>query len=156
VEAVTFDGSRSFSAEQLKNTFNVPVGERFNRSTLGQGLERLRQLYGDYGYLNFTVVPQLRIDKDRGTVELMISIDDGDRFTFGQLLFAGQETRAGEAHGLLKSWANLSGKRYDASLLRKWFIQNTTFLPDDGQPLRHVETHLDSSSHRADIKLTFP
>ena len=116
----------------------------------------MRQLYGDYGYLNFTVVPQLQIDRDRGTVELMISIDDGDQFTFGQLWFAGQETRAGEAAGLRNSWASLSGKRYNAPLLRKWLIQNATFLPNDGQPLRHVEAHLALSSHMADVKLMFP
>jgi outer membrane protein assembly factor BamA len=116
----------------------------------------LRQLYGDYGYINFTAVPALQLDKDRGTVVLTISIDDGPQFSFGRLTLAGQETRAGEADALRNGWAALSGKRYDSSLLRKWLIQNATFLPSDGQPLRHVEMHLDVSTHQADIKLTFP
>ena len=30
LEAVLFEGSRSFSPEQLKETFNVPVGDKFN------------------------------------------------------------------------------------------------------------------------------
>jgi hypothetical protein len=27
----------------------------------------LRQLYGDYGYINFTAVPTPRVEQDRGT-----------------------------------------------------------------------------------------
>jgi Surface antigen variable number repeat len=154
LEAVLFEGNRSFSPERLKETFNVPVGDKLNHTAIGQGLERLRQLYGDYGYLNFTAVPAPRLDKDRGTVVLTISIDEGSQFTFGRLTLAGQETRAGEADALRNGWAALSGKRYDSSLLRKWLVQN--FLPSDGQPLRHVEMHQDASTHQADIKLTFP
>jgi outer membrane protein assembly factor BamA len=156
LEAVLFEGSRSFTPEQLKETFDVPVGEKFKHTAIGQGLERLRQLYGDYGYINFTAVPTLQLDKNRGTVVLTISIDEGDQFTFGRLFLAGQETRAGQADTLRNAWAALSGKRYDSSLLRKWLAQNATFLPNDGQPLRHVEQHLDSSTHQADLKLTFP
>jgi hypothetical protein len=101
-------------------------------------------------------VPQLQLDKDRGTVVLTISIDDGPQFTFGELSLGGQETRAGEADALRNAWASLSGKRYDSSLLRKWLIQNATSLPNDGQPLRHVEMHLDASTDQADFKVTFP
>ena len=87
---------------------------------------------------------------------MTISLDDGIQFTFGQLLLAGQEKRAGEAEALRNAWAALSGKRYDSSLLRKWLMQNATFLPNDGQPLRHVEMHLNANTHQADIKLTLP
>jgi outer membrane protein assembly factor BamA len=156
LEAVLFEGGRSFSPEQLKETFNVPVGDKFNHTAVGKGLERLRQLYGDHGYITFTAVPGLQLDKDRGTVVLTISIEEGSQFTFGRLFLAGQETRAGEADALRNGWAALSGKRYDSSLLRKWLMKNATFLPNDGQPLRQVEEHLDSSTHQVDFALTFP
>jgi outer membrane protein assembly factor BamA len=156
LEAVLFQGSRSFSPEQLKDAFRVPAGDKFNHTVVGRGLERLRQLYGDYGYINFAAVPALQLDKDRHTVVLTISMDEGEQFTFGKLFLEGQETRAGEANALHNAWAPLSGKRYDASLLRKWLTQNATFLPSDGQPLRHLESYEDSSTHRVDIKLKFP
>jgi hypothetical protein len=156
LEAVLFEGSRSFSPEQLKERFNVPVGDKFNHTAIGQGLERLRQLYGDNGYINFTAVPSLQLDKDRGTVVLTISIDDGIQFTFGKLSLEGQETRAGEADALRNAWAALSGRTYDSSLLRKWLIHNATFLPNDRQPLRHLEIHPDASTHMADFLLKFP
>jgi hypothetical protein len=84
----------------LKEAFNVPVGDKFNHTAIGQGLERLRQLYGDHGYINFTAVPTLQLDKDRATVVVTISMDDGQQFTFGRLFLAGQETRPGEADAL--------------------------------------------------------
>ena len=151
-----FQGGCSFSAKRLYDTFNVPVDETFNHTAAGQGLERLRELYEDCGYINFAAVPTLQLDKDRGTVVLTISLDDGIQFTFGHLSLAGQEQRAGEADALRNAWAPLSGKRYDSSLLRKWPMQNATFLPNDGQPLRHVQMHLDANTHQADIKLAFP
>jgi hypothetical protein len=155
IESVFFEGSRSFSSDQLKRAFNVPIGGKFNDTAIGQGLERLKQLYGDDGYINFTAVPQLQLNRERGTIVLTISIDDGLQFTFGRLILAGQETRAGEADALRNGWAALSGRRYNSSLLRKWLIQNAAFLPNDGQPLRHVKSHQSSDTRQADIEITF-
>jgi len=156
LKEVIFEGGRSFSAKQLYDTFNVPVGDKLNHIAAGQGLERLRELYEDYGYINFTAVPTLKLDKDRGTVVLTISIDEGQQFTFGKLFFEGQEPWAGEADALRKAWAALSGKRYDSSLLRRWLIQNATFLPNDGQQFWQTEQHIDAGTHLVDFKLTFP
>ncbi len=155
LEAVLLEGARSFSSERLKDTFNVPIG-KFNPTAIGEGLDRLTQLYTDNGYISFTAVPGLQLDKDRGAVVMTISMDDGQQFTFGRLFLAGQETRAGEADALRNAWAALSGKRYDSSLLRKWLMKNAPFLPNDGQPLRHVEEHLDSRTHMVDFLVTFP
>jgi outer membrane protein assembly factor BamA len=154
--AVLFEGSRTFSPEQLKDSFNVPIGDKFDHAAAAEGLERLRQLYNDSGYINFAAVPAFQVDKNRGTVVLTINIDEGQQFTFGRLFFEGQEPWAGEADALRNAWAALSGKQYDSSLLRKWLTQNATFLPNDGQPFRHVEQHLDTGTHLVDFKLTFP
>jgi outer membrane protein assembly factor BamA len=158
LEEVIIEGGRSFSAKQLYDTFNVPLGDKLNRVAVGKGVERLRQLYNDDGYINFAAVPTPQLDKDRGTVVLKISIDEGQQFAFGKLFLEGQEPWAGEANALRNAWAALSGKRYDSSLLRKWLTQNATFLPNDGQPLRHMEMeeHLDAGTHLVNFKLTFP
>jgi outer membrane protein assembly factor BamA len=156
LEAVDFEGAHSFSQKQLIDAFNIPVGKKFNPIAAGQGLERLRQLYGDYGYINFTAVPMLQLDNARGTVIVTISIDEGSQFSFGRLSFEGQEPKAGEAETLRSAWTALSGKRYSSSLLSKWLIKNATFLPNDGQPLRHLDEHLDASTHQVDFLLRFP
>ena len=111
------------------------MGNKFDREAVSQGLERLRLIYGDHGYINFTAVPMLQIDKNRGTVVLTLSIDDGAQFTFGRLLLTGQETRKGGDLALHKAWTALSGKTYDLSLLNKWLSENAPFLPTEGNPL---------------------
>jgi Surface antigen variable number repeat len=157
LEAIDFVGYRSFSIEQLKDTFNVPVGNKFDHTAVGLGLDRLRLLYGDHGNINFTAVPMLQIDKNRGTVVLTLSIDEGAQFTFGRLFLTGQETRTGEADTLRKAWMALSGKTYDSSLLCKWLSENAPFLPNGGRPpCRQVELHLSSETLQADIEITFP
>jgi outer membrane protein assembly factor BamA len=155
--AIDFAGHRSFSIEQLKETFNVPLGNKFDRTAIRQGLERLRLLYGDHGYINFTVVPALQVDKERGTVVLKLSIDEGPQFTFGHLFLTGQEARPGQADTLRKAWTALSGKTFDSSLLYRWLGENAPFLPNGGRPpCRQVELHQSSDTHRADIGITFP
>ena len=157
LEAVTLEGGLSFSAEQLRDALNAPVGGEFNATAIGKGLDRLRQLYSTNGHVNFTAVPTLQFEEDRSAVVLRVNIDEGDVFNFGRLFFEGKETRAGEANALLHAWTPLSGKPYNGPLLSKWLVENATFLPNDGKtPLRHVEMHLDSSTHRADFLLKFP
>ncbi len=157
LEALIFDGGLSFSAEQLRDAFTVRVGDEFNSTAMGKGLERLRQLYSTNGHINFTAVPTLQFEEDRSTVVLKVDIDEGPEFNFGRLFFEGKETRAGEANALLTAWTPLSGKPYNEQLLSKWLVENATFLPNDRKnPLRRVELHSDVSTHRADILLKFP
>jgi outer membrane protein assembly factor BamA len=157
LEAIIFEGGVSFSAEQLRDALNVPVGSEFNATAIGKGLDRLRQLYGTNGHINFTAVPMLQFEEGRSAIVMTLSIDEGDVFNFGRLFLEGKETRAGEANALLNAWTPLSGKPYNAQLLSKWLVENATFLPNDGKTLlRHVEMHANSDTHRADILLKFP
>jgi outer membrane protein assembly factor BamA len=157
LEAVIFEGGRSFSAEQLRDAFAVAVGDEFNATAIGQGLDHLGQLYSTNGHIVFTAVPTLQFEEDRRAVVLTVSIGEGPQFTFGRLFTGGEEARAGEANDQQNAWAALSGKQYNGPLLSKWLAENATFLPKDGQnPLRHVEILLDASTHRADIALKFP
>jgi outer membrane protein assembly factor BamA len=130
-----------------------------NRADVAHGLERLRQFYGEHGYINSAAVPTLQLDKGRGTVVLRVTIDEGSQFTFGRLILAGRETRPGEADALRNAWTALSGKIYDSSLLSDWLIKNATFLTNDGlSPLRHIESesHQSSDTHLVDILVTIP
>jgi beta-lactamase regulating signal transducer with metallopeptidase domain len=157
LEAVIFEGGHSFPSEQLRDALNVPVGGQFNATAIGNGLDRLRQLYSTNGHINFTAVPALQFEKDPSAVVLRVNIDEGDVFNFGRLSFEGKETRAGEANALLNAWTRLSGKPYNGRLLSKWLGENATFLPLDAKAqLRHLELHQDNSTHRADILLKFP
>ena len=156
LEAVDFEGSRSFTRTELEDSFHVPPGGKFDRTAVGQGLERLRMLYGDHGYINFTAVPYLQLDKDRGTVVLRLSLNDGLQFSFGRLILNGKETRVGEADALRNAWATLSGKTFNSALLSQWLIENAPFLRNDGEPLRQVELHQSSETRQADIAIKFP
>jgi len=158
VQALDFEGNRAFSSEQLTNTFHVPPGEKFNHTAVGQGLERLRSLYADHGYINFVAAPMFQVDRSRRTVVLTLSVDEGAQFTFGRLFLVGQEPHAGQADALRNSWAALSGKVYDASLLCHWLDRNATFLPADGQRCRQVgvELHQHIDTRHADITIAFP
>jgi hypothetical protein len=156
LEAVDFEGSRLFTPKELEDSFHVPIGDKFDHRAVGQGLDRLRLLYGDHGYINFTAVPMLRVDKERGTVALTLSLQDGLQFRFGRLILKGKETRAGEADALRNAWVTLSGKTYNSSLLDRWLVKNAPFLSNEEEVRRHTEMHLSSDTRQVNIAIMFP
>jgi hypothetical protein len=157
LKTLDFVGYHAISAEQLRDAFHVAVGNKFDHTAVGRGLDRLRQLYGDHGYINFTAVPMLQLDRAHGTVALTISIDEGPQFSFGRLFFEGQESRAGDAAALQNAWMALSGHVYSSSRIDHWLVENAAFLPKDGQPpRRHVKMHLDLDAKQADFQIAFP
>jgi outer membrane protein assembly factor BamA len=157
LRAITFEGGKVFSPEQLADAFHVQAGGELSHAAIGHGLERLRQLYSANGYINFAAVPTLQVEEDRNTVVLTLSIDEGVPFNFGQLFLAGDEKWAGETNALRRAWASLSGKRYSGETLSKWLFENATFLPND-EKIREqfVEQHIDATTHTVDIQVTFP
>ena len=144
-----------FPADRLRNLFPIQTGDLFNDTHIGEGLEQLRKLYATEGYVNFVAMPQALVNESRRTIDLLIEIDEGEPFDFGQLLLDGTEPHAGAAEELMKSWKALQGKRYNPLLLNRWLAANTS-LPHPLDTDRLVDPMIDPASHVVNIKLLLP
>jgi len=99
----------------LRSTFAVHDGDIFDREKIAQGLEDLRKLYGDLGYINFTSVPDTQVDANNSVVNLLIDVDEGKQFYISNIDTAGLDESASQA--VLKDALQKRGDLYNRQLM---------------------------------------
>ena len=78
LEMLGFGGNKAFdvfSAEQLRSHFPISPGEVFNTEKVRVGLDNLRKLYADEGYINFTPAPRTEVMEELKGIFLQINLD---------------------------------------------------------------------------------
>jgi len=83
---------QNFNVKALRGFFPLKDGDIFNRELIGKGLENLRKAYGEYGFINFSAVPETTIDEEKKTVSLNIDVDEGKQFFVRRIEFTGNTT----------------------------------------------------------------
>jgi hypothetical protein len=153
---VTFHSASLFPPDQLRRQFPIEAGSLFSATRIGKGLEGLKNLYIEKGYVNFGAIPLTRIDEERRVIDLTIDVDEGKPYDFGRLMLEGIEPHAGAAKALLAAWSGIEGKRYNPQLLAKWLAANAPFLNHAANMLDLVTAHQDQAAGLIDIQLAFP
>ncbi|MGD0787595.1 MAG: POTRA domain-containing protein [Terracidiphilus sp.] len=153
---IAFQGATVFPPDQLRRQFPIEAGSLFNATRVGKGLEALRDLYLEKGYVNFGAMPLPRIDEVRRVIDLTIDVDEGNRYDFGRLILDGVEPRVGTAKALLAAWTSLQGKPYNPQLLAKWLAANAPFLNHPANMPDQVTAHQDQAAGQIDIQLELP
>jgi outer membrane protein insertion porin family len=91
--SITFKGGKAFpNMKALRGLFQIKDGDIFNRDKVSKGLESLRKAYGEYGYINFTSLPDTKIDEAKKLVNLEIDLDEGKQFYVRRIEFEGNTT----------------------------------------------------------------
>jgi outer membrane translocation and assembly module TamA len=157
LDGIVFTGNNGdtlFPSAQLRAQIPLEDGAIFNATTMGKGLENLRNLYADDGYANFGAIPKLQYDDRRQVVRLTIDMDHGSLVSFGKLFLEGVEPRAGVARQLQASWIELEGRCYNPQLLKDWFKENAASWPSDAAAQAHIE-YLGGSPSAFNVMLHF-
>jgi outer membrane protein insertion porin family len=90
---ITFKGNKAITnTAALRSLFAIKDGDIFNREKIAKGLENLKNAYGTQGYINFTSVPQPRIEEDKKLVYFDIDVDEGKQFSVRRIEFQGNTT----------------------------------------------------------------
>lgn len=99
-------GNETIRSEALMPFFNkVKVGDYFNFTPIGKAREKLAELYGSFGFMDFDMYPDLKpnnIDPETGEllpnftgtpeVEVTVRITEGTAFSLNRLTFLGNTT----------------------------------------------------------------
>ena len=81
LSGIRFMNNRAISNEQLlRSLFAIKDGDVFNVAQVSEGLEKLNATYGQFGYINFTAVPDTRINEENQTISLDVDLDEGKQF----------------------------------------------------------------------------
>ncbi|HEV2113052.1 MAG TPA: outer membrane protein assembly factor BamA [Terriglobales bacterium] len=91
--AINFNGNKAIrNTAALRGLFPMKDGELFNTADVRKGLENLRKAYGELGFINFTPVPETKIDDEKKLITLDIDIDEGKQFFVRRIEFQGNTT----------------------------------------------------------------
>jgi outer membrane protein insertion porin family len=119
---ITFTGNKTVrNTKALRAQFATKDGEWINATAIGKGLDNLRKAYGTLGFINFTAVPNFRVDDTKHLVYLDIDIDEGKAFYVSRIEFQGNtitRDRVIRRELLLEEGQVYNSNLWESSLLR--------------------------------------
>ena len=91
---ITFTGVKFFRTPEALMTplFGMAKGDVFSTAKLRKGLENMRKLYGDFGFIDFVAEPSFDPMPDSGNMDMSLSVDEGHQFFVRRIDFSGNTT----------------------------------------------------------------
>ncbi|HEX2253461.1 MAG TPA: outer membrane protein assembly factor BamA [Thermoanaerobaculia bacterium] len=85
---ITIEGNEVYSDQALLAVFRTDPGTWLKSKLIDEGLEAIRELYANTGYMFARVEPELRESGDN-VADILIRIDEGDQYRVGRIDFDG-------------------------------------------------------------------
>ena len=91
---ITFTGVKFFKTPEalMRPLFGMSKGEVFSTAKLKKGIETMRKLYGQFGFIDFVVEPEPQPVPNSDQVDLSLSVDEGKQFFVRRIDFSGNVT----------------------------------------------------------------
>ena len=91
---ITFVGVKLFRTPEtlMRPLFSMGEGDAFSTTKLRKGLENLRKLYGEFGYIDFVPEPNFDIIPNTDKIDLTLTADEGKQFFVRRIDFSGNAT----------------------------------------------------------------
>ena len=127
IAEISFSGNQGISADELRNSFSMKIGEFYSVEKIRSGLESIRKQYASKGYLDFYVIPNLRT-MNGSQAAIVFDITEGTQYRMGELELVGKSAPLDE---LRQHWNLKPGDPFDAYYLEKFLAENSDLLPTD-------------------------
>jgi outer membrane protein insertion porin family len=120
---MNFVGVKLFRAPESLVTplFKMSKGDIFSTAKLRDGLKNMRDLYGNFGYIDFVPEPSFDIQPNSDQIDLTITADEGKQFFVRRLDFSGNTTTRDKVirrEILIDEGDIFNSRLWDVSLLR--------------------------------------
>jgi outer membrane protein insertion porin family len=89
VGSVDVEGANVLPKEFVRTFFNLKEGEIYNESKINKGLEKLREIYGSRGYIQFTGFPVKRPVPGEDVVDVTINLQEDKQYFINRIEFEG-------------------------------------------------------------------
>jgi len=141
-KGVEWKGNAAISSITLTNTMGLKVGDVANGQAIEGGWERVREEYGQRGYLEAKVTPVAAYDDVAHTTSYEVAIVEGQVFHYGSMTISGMSL-AGERK-IQEAWSMRPGDLFDKSafedfLKRLHYHRETIF--------KELPVHYDDVGH---------
>jgi outer membrane protein insertion porin family len=85
VSEIGFSGNTVFSDKELREKLKIEVGDPVGRSTLGDDVQTLTEMYTERGYALASVVPNIVPNEAARTAKITFRVSEGDIFHIGRI-----------------------------------------------------------------------
>jgi outer membrane protein insertion porin family len=87
-------GMKLFRTPDLiaRSVFRMAPGDVFSTEKLQKGMDELRKLYGNFGYIDFVPSPDPEVVPGKDQIDLTIDVDEGHQFFVRRIDFQGNTT----------------------------------------------------------------
>jgi outer membrane protein insertion porin family len=92
VRSANPDQNLYFNVKFLEDAFPIKKGQIFDTSKIRKAIKDYTQLYGDYGFIDFTANPSFDVDDASKTVNLTLDFDQQKQFFVHRIEFSGNTT----------------------------------------------------------------
>lgn len=91
---INFVGMKLFRTPDslMRPLFQMGEGDVFSTAKLRKGLEQMRKLYGQFGYIDFVPEPSFDIVPNSDKLDLTLNVDEGKQFFVRRIDFSGNNT----------------------------------------------------------------
>jgi outer membrane protein insertion porin family len=137
---IRFEGNKVFGARKLRSVMQtkekgwfwwLTKTGRLETDVLEVDASRIRSLYHDHGYVAVIVSePEIALSKNKKSIQITISIEEGDQYQLGSLDIKGDILTTKEE--LLKGLKSKVGKVYRSSVVQKDLLWLTDQYTDEG------------------------
>jgi outer membrane protein insertion porin family len=78
-----------FKCDSLVNSFQLRKGDVVNFKKVKDALENLKKLYGNYGYINWSYIPETSFDPESRTMDMIFKLEPSKQFSVHRIQFLG-------------------------------------------------------------------
>jgi hypothetical protein len=152
--AIHFTGNKALSDnDALRRMFPIKDGDWFNIEKLRQGIRALKQAYGDFGFINFTPIPDFTFDEDKKLITMKVDIDEGAQYRIASFQVKGADEN--RAAALKAAWAGIfpPNSVYSESGAETFFNLARNLLPPSATPDKNLVIGQNNEEHRVSITL---
>lgn len=126
---ITFRHNRAIgNLDVLRAVFQIEDGDTFSREKIMTGLENLRKVYGELGYINFVSIPNATFNDEKRLIYLDIDIDEGKQFSVGDIKILGLDETARTQ--MLRDFLLQPGQIYNQRLVELSMLEHGPMLPN--------------------------
>lgn len=150
--SVQWKNETVLSASELLRLMPTRPGEIFNVGRISKELQAVREAYESRGYINFTSIPETTLDDVERTISLLIDVDEGARFSFGNLHVEGMREK--DAQELRAAWQSLQGRSYSPQECKQFFQRFFRPLHRGVVPSDYTSIQLDVRARTVDVFIT--
>lgn len=154
IDRIDIQGNQAVSADEIITALGFVPGDDFNRPTIAPGIDRVRQLYADRGFLWAEIgAPDLQFTPDSSAVSLTLRIHEGPLALIGRIELIGH-TRW-EAYELLSEFDSHPGTPFNPARLERDIDRILTRYEQYGYPYCSVRiSRLHPEENRLTVQLT--